>query len=246
MSGKVSDEMLMAYVDGELDGATAAGVARLIEADPDVARRAEEMRLTRRLAREVFAPLRNDPAPDRLVRHVLAFGGDGEGGRDPGRPDGSDNVVAFPMRRRVLTMLPLAACLAVAFGLGGYWLGAGGSGGGLLDDPALAEAVGTAPSGEERMIAGATVRPTATYRVADGLCRTFEARVEGRRGAQGVACDHGQGWTLELAIAAAATDGGYAPASAAATGSIDALLDALAAEGPLTPAEEAEALDAIR
>jgi hypothetical protein len=231
MSEKVTDEMLMAYVDGELDAETSGRLAGLLRADPVLAERAETFRVTARLAKEAFAGVRTAPAPERLVSAVL----------DDVPP--ASNVVSFPVRR-VMRALPLAASIALAFGLGGYWLGAQGAPevNGVLGPSQVAEALGTMAAGADRTIRLGSVqhaiRSTGTFRVADGFCRTFEVSGGAETGMQGIACNHGAGWTVDLAVA---TSGGgeFAPASSGPTGSIDAYLDALAAEGPLSAEEDA-------
>lgn len=241
MTTKVTDEMLMAYVDGELDANAARDVADAIERDAMLASRARAFRETRGLARDAFAELRAQPVPEALVEAVM------RGADDAPKPR---NVVTLPTRRRwfaapPLASLPLAASLALAFGLAGYWLGDRGGPAptrGMLAE--LAEALASTPGGEARTLAiggkPASVRALDAWRVADGLCRTFELSAE-PDALRGIACDHGQGWRVDLAVAWQPGDQ-FSPASSAPTGSIDAFLDALGAEGPLTAEEEAAIL----
>lgn len=232
MTEKVTDEMLMAFVDGETDAATAAMVARALAADAGLAARAEKFRASRALVREAFGDARREPVPEALVEAVARAGRTGE-------------VVAFPPRRMLRLALPLAASLAVGFGLAGYLLGQGGTG---TSDPmgraAIAEALAGTKAGESRPVAisgeEARLRTLATYRIEEGLCRSFD--LSGTRIAlSGVGCDRGAGWTLDLTVARGGGDGLYAPASGAALASIDAYLDTLEASAPLT-AEEEDAL----
>jgi hypothetical protein len=78
MSEKVSDEMLMAFVDGELEPQAAEEVARAIAAEPGLAQRADAFRTSRRLARDAFAPVMAEPVPERLVDTIMQ--------RDAGEP----------------------------------------------------------------------------------------------------------------------------------------------------------------
>ncbi|MEX2128834.1 MAG: hypothetical protein WD871_11425 [Xanthobacteraceae bacterium] len=232
MTTRVTDEMLMAFVDGELDPAAAESVRRATANDAALARRAEAFRTTRQMARDAFVDLKAEPVPEALVAAVLR----GE----------SSKVVAFSSRRRFMqTALPIAASIAIAFGLAGYWFGQRSAPGGAdpLGGGIVAEALGETPSGNERTIRAsngeARLRTLATYKVDRGLCRTFEMSPAGSQGAvRGVGCDLGSGWNVGMA-AAHGGDGTYAPAAAGATGSIDAYLDALDAQGPLSPEEEA-------
>lgn len=84
------------------------------------------------------------------------------------------------------------------------------------------------------------MRALEAWRVADGLCRTFELSAEATA-LRGIACDHGEAWRVDLAVAWHQGDQ-FSPAASAPTGSIDAFLDALGAEGPLSREEEAEAM----
>jgi hypothetical protein len=77
-----------------------------------------------------------------------------------------------------------------------------------------------------------SVTAVASYRAAGGVCRVFEARQEGGGGLRGIGCFHGGRWHVPLAVAEDAADG-YRPASGAATGSIDAYLDAIDAGSAL-------------
>jgi len=221
MTEKVTDEMLMAFVDGETDAAATAMIARALAADAGLAARAEGFRASRALVREAFGDARREPVPEALVEAVA-------------RADRAGEVVAFPRRRMLRLALPLAASLAAGFGLAGYLLGQAGTG---ASDPlgraAIAEAL--AISGEEALL-----RTLAAYRIEGGLCRSFD--LSGPDVVlSGVGCDRGAGWTLDLTVARAGGDGLYAPASEAALSSIDAYLDTLEASPPLT-AEEEDAL----
>jgi hypothetical protein len=229
MTRKVTDEMLMAFVDGELDPVAADEVRRAAANDATLARRAESFRMARRLARNAFADLKAEPVPDRLVAAVLQ--------------DEPSRVSRFPSRNRFMqAALPLAALIAIAFGVGGYWIGQRIAPGeaDLLGGGIVAEALGQTPSGGERGVSTsggeARLRTLATYRVEGGLCRTFELERGPQDSMRGVGCDLGTGWSIGLA---AARGGAYAPASDGVTGSIDAYLDSLGAQQPLSAAEEA-------
>ena len=50
----ITDELLVAYVDDELDEAQSAMVRSVLETSPALCQRAEEMRLSRDLLREAF------------------------------------------------------------------------------------------------------------------------------------------------------------------------------------------------
>jgi anti-sigma factor RsiW len=147
---ETSDEMLMAYVDGELAAEDAAAVARAIAADPVLKRRAADFRDTRLLARGAFAEERAEPVPAALAAAVRAAA---ERSRqasaapiaatpnpatpNPAKPNPAPpnpapeaapeigaQIIAFPQRRRAaLFALPIAASLMIAAGLAGFLIG---------------------------------------------------------------------------------------------------------------------------
>lgn len=254
-----SDELLMAYVDGETSPAEAAVVEAAVAADPAVAERLALFAETRALAAEAF-PLQ--PVPDALRASVAAMiaaatptaANDSAAQR---APDG-ENVVAFRPRgsgRRVArpALMALAATVAgVAIAVGAFVAGSefGGAGagtaGGVAQLAALPLEAGLAlPSGAALELDGDRVlRATATFRSGTGeLCREFE--VEGTATVVGVACLREGDWSVDFAVATAPADpAGYVPASG--LGALDAYLDTIAAEPPLGAREEAEALAPLR
>jgi len=69
---RVDDVMLMAYVDGEVDAATAREIEASIAADAAVAARVQMLRSSASLARSAFADVVHESVPDRLI---AALGG---------------------------------------------------------------------------------------------------------------------------------------------------------------------------
>ncbi len=228
MTEKVTDEMLMAFVDGETDEGTRAAIERALAADAALAARAERFRASRLLLKEAFGDARQEEVPPALIEAALGRRG---------------NVVAWPGRMRVRVALPLAASLLLVAGASGYLAGRAGTGGGdPLGRAAIEEALSATRSGERRSIAfageAARFETLATYRVPGGFCRSFD--VTGSRSSlTGVGCDRGGGWTVELTAERGSGGDTYAPASGAALQSVDAYLDALGVSDPLTADEEA-------
>jgi hypothetical protein len=229
MMEKVTDEMLMAFVDGETDAATAAMVEKALAADPGLALRAQDFRRSKALLRDAFGDVRREPVPEALLAAVV-------------RADQAGTIVAFPYRHKLRFALPLAASLAVAFGVAGYFVGqTTPDTDDLLGHAAIADALGETVSGDSRTLklasGDALLRTLATYRIEGGICRSFD--LSGSDIAlTGVGCDRGAGWNVDLTVAQASNNGLYAPASGAALSSIDAYLDALEASAALTRQEE--------
>ena len=64
---RIDDVMLMAYVDGEVDAATAREIEAATAADPILGRRVAMFRQTASLARGAFTDVLHEPVPERLV-----------------------------------------------------------------------------------------------------------------------------------------------------------------------------------
>ena len=156
----VSDEMLSAYLDGELEPAEAARVATLIASSAELAARLARHRRVDDLLREA-APEIPTPDYDPLVEHILG---------------------AAPARRPFVSArsgFALAAALAVAVlvgvGLGRYLPGNDGlqvAAGGLVARGPLAEALEHQAS---MSVSGrAPIQVALSLRAADGrFCREF-------------------------------------------------------------------------
>jgi anti-sigma factor RsiW len=265
---EMSDEMLMAFVDGELAAEDAAAVERAIAADPELKRRAADFRDTRLVVRGAFTEERAEPVPAALVAAVRAAA---ERARQaapntaapaavppsPAAPvaapseataqaDGG-RVIAFPQRRRAaLFALPIAASLMIAAGLAGFLIGDArapvtdvATVAPLGGDTAVTGALAGLVSGDERTLPdGRRVAAVASFPVDDGVCRVFTVRGTAAGAVEGVACDRGGGLAVEVAVTATSSDGAYTPASDVATGVVDAFLDAAGAGASLTVEEE--------
>ncbi|HKX06842.1 MAG TPA: hypothetical protein VJN67_01550 [Stellaceae bacterium] len=116
---KPSDELLIAYLDGELDTENASEVAAVIARDPALAHEAQRLAETAAALRAAFDDVLHEPVPERLLAAAR-----GE--------TGGDKVVRFPEPRkraaprlaidwRRWVALPIAAsvaCLVIGGGLG--------------------------------------------------------------------------------------------------------------------------------
>jgi len=71
---RMDDVMLMAYVDGEVDAATAREIEAAMAADPSIAARAQRMRDGAAISRAAFADVLHEPVPDRLVSTLAGSG----------------------------------------------------------------------------------------------------------------------------------------------------------------------------
>ncbi|HXS28184.1 MAG TPA: zf-HC2 domain-containing protein [Steroidobacteraceae bacterium] len=240
----VSDEMLMAYLDGELDGENRAAVERAMAADTEVAARIARHRALREKLRAAYGPILEEPVPEQLIDAVRTSN------VDPAR------AKVIPLRAFRAPAVPrwsarewsaLAASLIV---------------GALVSALALRSLNGTpVESMDGRLIARGTLaraltnelasRPKAGAPVAIGItflsksgdyCRTFT--LAGREAIAGLACRDHDAWqieTLTRSEAAAASGGAYRLAASPIPRPIlDAVSAAMAGE-PLDASAEAAA-----
>ncbi|NUS70143.1 MAG: anti-sigma factor [Ensifer adhaerens] len=259
-----SDEILMAFADGELDEATMRRVEAALETDDELMARVAMFMETRAAASEALKPVLDEPVPDELVAKVRAMAAAQSGAqRAADAPaTGGDNVVAFrrpadqaalphagPSR---LLMAMAASLLVVIGGAGGYLL----RGGGLADPggiqgalhvadtvgPALSAILDKAASGEEFAVGeGGTVRLVSAFELGSGqLCREYELTQPGASGLVSVACRKASTWQTRLAVARPEGGDGYAPASSLET--VDAFLTSIGAGQPLDADAEKKAL----
>ncbi|MEM8854796.1 MAG: anti-sigma factor [Pseudomonadota bacterium] len=256
-----TDEMLMAYADGETSPAETDVVEAAIASDPAVAERFAVFAETRALAQAAFPA--HEPVPDALRDAVRAMV-DADAQERASAHDAAqdeDNVVAFAPRprpaatappRRSQTMMAMAASVvAVAVGVGAYFAGASSvappgdhTGVATLAGLDLAPTLATLPSGESTDLTGDT-RFTAVAAFRDGagaLCREFEVDGSGER-VLGVACHRDGDWRVDFAVATLPASDSFVPASSTET--LDAYLTTVSAEAPLEPEAESEALKAL-
>ena len=234
-----TDETLMAYADGELDAETAAQIAATIVADTALAARVAVFSRSRIAVKTDYpaAP----PAPDALIAQVRRLAA-------AQTAPAPSNVITLADRRKVpLWAVPLAASIALALGLSAGLLRPVPDAGtlvaaGILQDPGLAVALATVPSGSSAPLpGGAEITPIASFQTENQeFCREFEYRQPLGGTIVSVACQNGQDWDGRLAIAASGGTEGYAPAASLDT--LDAWLSGVGAQAPMSAQDEAVAL----
>ena len=69
---RISEETLLAYVDGELDAAARAEVEAALQADPQLADRVAQQRALRERLRAAYDPVLAEPMPPRLLAAAQA------------------------------------------------------------------------------------------------------------------------------------------------------------------------------
>ena len=241
----LSDEILMAFADGELEEPSAAAVAKAMAEDPAVAKRIMDFQQSRRLTRSAFSAVLMPDVPPQLraavSAQVKAYEPTGRTSADPdSKPPRSERLT----RRPEFVQWALAASIA-AIGLAlGYVAGSWGApeAGGLmaqLESPVVHRELSRTPSGDDVELPVGRLRVISTYRLADGsLCREFRLQSSGQT-AEAVACRNG-GWSTTFAMAGAANDTTYTPSGGGDP--MAAYLQDINAGEPLVGETEARAL----
>jgi len=191
---KLSEEVLMAYVDGELDGAARDEVAGALATDPEAARWVHAQQALRRKLRADFEPVLSEPVPQRLRALVTNA-----------TSAGSAQVLAFPARNAPRRPWLRWGALAASFALGALvWQFTG-----RLDSTApftqqhgeLLAAGNLARALDEQLAGGqpssAAVQIGVSFLSRQGAyCRTFSVR--GAANTSGLACHGTEGWAVQV------------------------------------------------
>jgi len=228
----VTDEMLMALADGELDAETAAPLRRRVAEDAELKRRLALFEDSAAALKAAFGP---EPVPDSLVQAILAAPVQGD------RADGGGNVVQLRRDLRGWPALTAAAAMvALAFGLGGYLMGA--MGGETVFSPVEFASLATGKT--VPLPGGGTLRMLGSYETGQGLCRMLSVETAGTEARQ-ILCREGAGagaaWQVALRVEVPSTDG-FLPASDVLSSTVDSYLDGIGAGPALDRAAEAAAL----
>lgn len=198
---KLSEEMLMAYVDGELDAAAKATVEEAMRADPEVASSVAKARMLRDRIRQAYAPVLDEPVPARLLAAV-----DGNAQADAGAADAvvplrasRPNQVVRGRSWRWPQWAAVAASLALGIWIG-PWLRDSGmpsmmtlSTGVPLAGGELAKTLDTRVAADGP--AQGRVQVGLSFRASDGrYCRTFTLAQP--QSMAGLACRDPGGWRI--------------------------------------------------
>ncbi len=205
---EISDEMLMAYADGELDSPTRARVDAYLGTSIDGVRRLDVYMATGRGLSDLFEQPMHEPVPQRLLDTIAA----------------PAQVLPFPRTgsaraRRWTPSWPtaIAASLTLlAAGGSAFWYGNRGT---SVADPAFGTALsesgariaseglasvlekGVVGVVADTMLSGkpASVKPVFTFAtVADGYCRQYVITTNATSALGGVACRTADGqWQVE-------------------------------------------------
>jgi negative regulator of sigma E activity len=203
-------ETIGAYVDGELDEIRRRRIEAALQEDPELARQVEAERRLRDTLQARFAPIAEEPVPERLIAAVR---------------DGAKVAPLAPKRTRWAPVAIAASIVAVAAV-------------GLQLRPQRDPDLATGPIAKalETQLASiqaadAPVRIGFTFKARDGSwCRTFE-----QRATSGIACRSDEGWQVRRRATGAPQTGDYRQAGSP---EIAAAAQEMAADAPLDPGAE--------
>jgi len=250
----VNDEKISAYLDGELDAAETAAIETEIGQSPTLAERVRRARELDRALASAFAPVLNEPVPQRLLDLVANHPMSGLAAAPASLAEmraRRDAASAWSRFRPWASLVAVAASLAAGFMIGTLRQPSlsGALGDGLSAASPLAAVLDSTPSGQTaRTHAGGSVKPRTSFMASNGsYCREFDLQ-SGQASAAGVACRGQDGWRVEVLAATgdSADRGlaghGYAMAAGSAAPAVEAALRALGAGDPLDAAGEAQAI----
>lgn len=217
----IDPETLMAYADGELNPLEAKRVERAIAEDPALAEQVARHRGLRAALGGHFAPVAEEPVPDRLSAMLR------------------NKVVDLPRRPRPPAWLrwsgAIAASLVLGLAIGHGWQDRGM----VRSESGQLYAAGTLATALDRQLAASQgpIRTPVSFRDTAGrYCRIFTSNT-----ADGIACRDARGWALRQTrggSGAAETD--YAQAGSADPGLMAAAQEMMTGD-PLDASAEADA-----
>jgi hypothetical protein len=239
----LTDEILMAFADGELDEPVAAAVARVMAQDQAVARKIVEFQQSRRVTRSVFASNLAPDVPSELraviAAQIEAYETASAAGK---RREPAEARRIWPSRLHPMKMA-LAASLAAVAVASGYFIGRQSQpeAGRLahLEDPLVLRELSRLESGHEVELPAGRLRVVSTYRLPNAsLCREF--RLQSTSATAGAVACRTDEWKITFALAEPAKSAEYVPSSGGDL--LDAYLGNLGAGNPLDGETEAKAL----
>ena len=194
----ISNEQLMAYVDGECSAEERATIEQAVATNPALARQVEQQRALRQQLTTAFDPILSEPVPDRLLALLQT-------------PVAATATVT-PLQPRTLRRLPsapqwlaLAASLVMGVLVGVYGLQRHSDGAlfattssALTAQGALARALNTQLASQQTNAdqEHTQVRLNLSFKDGDGhYCRTF---VVTEQALAGLACHKDTSWQVQV------------------------------------------------
>jgi hypothetical protein len=228
----LTDEMLMAYADGELDAAGRAEVEEAMRADPSIERRVAQFREERRRLQAAYAKELDEPVPEKILAALR--GAPATATLDLRRADARRRPRWTSWR---YTALAAGVVMAVGVGLIAWQrsLMIRQVGNTVLAGGALARGLSDQLSGDR---GPGEVRVGLSFLAKSGAyCRTFD--VSGDPPSAGLACRRGEQWNIEVLVHPPAEgEGAYRTAGTSVPPAVLKAVEAEIAAEPLDRAGE--------
>lgn len=237
----ISDEVLMAYADGELDVNTRTQVEDAIAADPEIARRVAEHKALRDSLRCTYDKVLEEPVPDRLLAVARQRAASQAGVVVPLRPPKRARAPSLPQWGAIAASFVVGA-LVWHFGVELYSPAPlAERNGQLLASGVLDKALSTQLVQEQQ--AQSAVQIGVSFRSKSGnYCRTFQLR-DGNN-LTGLACREADKWKLQVLAQGEAVPRGqpqFRPAGSSMPAAIAQAVDQSIAGDPMDAQAEAHA-----
>jgi len=248
----LNDDVLSAYLDGELSADEMARVAAALANDPAAQARLAAFRRVQALvgAADVKALA---PAPASLAEALRAapVGGKARGGWFDGMRAAAEALFALPRPALAAFALLLVGVGALAFAVARFVPDDGGAlliaANDVSARSALSGALDRVASGEGVDAVGGHITLVATFRDGDGrYCREYDygAAAPGTARVTGIACRADGAWRVDVAVLTRgeAALAGYVPASDEAHRAVETLVRTREMGAPVSAADEAQAI----
>jgi hypothetical protein len=243
----ISDEMLMAYADGELDATAREAVESAMREDPQLVERVARHSALRRRVQEAYSAVLSEDVPERLLRAAQ-----GATATEPKIVNLQDARTlrehsaprTLPLRRQWRSVGTMAASVIVGVGVGFFIWGrtvppfARNADGALVARGQLAQALSNQLAAEQSRASSVQIGLSFLAKSGD-YCRTFA--LSGGQSPSGLACRHGEEWQVRAVTQGADGAAGaseYRTAGSAMPALIREFVEAQVAGEPLDQAGE--------
>jgi hypothetical protein len=237
-AGTISDELVYAYVDGELDAATTARFEAALAREPALATRVQQQKALRARLQSQFAHIVEEPVPQRLQSALTATAAtvvDLASVRDKRESKTVERGWSWREWGAMAATLVIGTWVGTMIRNSDNPLPLTAHNGQLIATGELRTALSEQLSGAD--VAGAAVDIGLSIQTSGGqICRSFTLAA----GQAGLACRRADDWIVEVIspTTAAGTGEGYRLAATTLPEPVRLALEARTTGEPLTPAAE--------
>ncbi|WP_323813855.1 hypothetical protein [Cellvibrio sp. NN19] len=233
---RISDEQLSAFLDAELPEHEMEKIRQHISEDESLANRLAELALVDTQVANHYAQIDQRPMPAAITQLL---------NEEKTTADKPENVIAFPLWKRLQNQLrehaAIAASVALVIGFGAAQ---------LLPSQnthnnwnAIAQVLDQTPSGSEQQLDdGSQIKPRLSFINQEGnICRQFQV-IENKRSAENIACNVDNQWQLAMSVYTQETIQVNEYQTASGGSVLDAALDEMMQSNAFDAEQEAAAI----